>query len=77
MSAGVRAKILAASAYLDVAPTVVAVATSLPITDPGIPLHVLDPSEADAASALAERWNLGGSMTRAVAAVSNAALPTN
>lgn len=76
MSAGVRAKILAASDYLDVAPTVVAVATSLPITDPGIPLHVLDQSEADAASALAERWNLGGSMTRAVAAVSNAALPT-
>ncbi|MDQ0725100.1 5'-3' exonuclease [Microbacterium sp. W4I20] len=74
MSAGVRAKILASSAYLDVAPTVVAVATSLPITAPGIPLHVLDPAEADVATALAEKWNLGSSMTRAVTAVSNAAL---
>jgi 5'-3' exonuclease len=74
MSAGVRAKILASTAYLDVAPTVVAVAKSLPITDPGIPLHALDPEEEDAATALADEWNLGGSMTRAVAAVSNAAL---
>ncbi|MFJ3471400.1 5'-3' exonuclease H3TH domain-containing protein [Microbacterium maritypicum] len=74
MSAGVRAKVLAASAYLDVAPTVVAVATSLPITAPEIPLRVLDPAEVDAATALAEKWNLGGSMTRAVSAVSKAAL---
>ena len=77
MSAGVRGKILAASAYLDVAPTVVAVATTLPISAPDIPLHVLDPAEVDAATALAEEWNLGGSMTRAVAAVSNAALPAD
>jgi 5'-3' exonuclease len=74
MSAGVRAKILAASAYLDVAPTVVAVATSLPISAPDVPLRVLDPAEADTAMALAEKWNLGGSMTRAIAAVSKAAL---
>lgn len=74
MSAGVRAKILASTAYLDVAPTVVAVAKNLPIADPGIPLHALDPAEVDAATALAEKWNLGGSMTRAVTAVSNAAL---
>lgn len=74
MSAGVRAKVLAASAYLDVAPTVVAVATSLPIRAPEIPLRVLDPAEVDAATALAEKWNLGGSMTRAVSAVSKAAL---
>lgn len=74
MSAGVRAKVLAASDYLEVAPTVVAVATSLPISAPGIPLRVLDPAEVDAATALAGKWNLGGSMTRAVAAVSKAAL---
>jgi len=73
MSAGVSAKILAAAAYLDVAPTVVAVATSLPITAPGTPLRALDPAEQDAADALAEKWNLGGSMTRAIAAVSAAA----
>ncbi len=76
MSAGVRAKILAASDYLDVAPTVVAVATTLPISAPEIRLRVPDPAEADAASALAEKWNLGGSMTRAIAAVSHAALPS-
>ncbi len=70
MSAGVGAKILAASAYLDVAPTVVEVARNLSIEVPGVPLRMLDPAEADAAAALAEKWNLGGSMTRAVAAVS-------
>ncbi len=73
MSAGVRAKVLAASDYLDVAPTVVAVATGLPITAPDTPLRVLDPAEVDAAIALAEKWNLGGSMTRALTAVSKAA----
>lgn len=74
MSAGVRAKILAASDYLDVAPTVVAVATGLPITAPDIALHALDPAETDAATALADRWNLGSSMARAITAVSNAAI---
>ena len=69
MSAGVRAKILAASAYLDVAPTVVEVARSLNVEPPTDPLRPLDPAEEDAASAVAEKWNLGGSMTRAVAAV--------
>ncbi|MEV4775116.1 5'-3' exonuclease [Microbacterium sp. LWH12-1.2] len=70
MSAGVSAKILAASDYLDVAPTVVEVARNLDIAVPGIALRMLDPAEADAATALAEQWNLGTSMTRAVAAVS-------
>ena len=69
MSAGVRAKILAASAYLDVAPTVVEVARSLDIEPPLEGIRALDPSEQDVATALAEKWNLGGSMARAVAAV--------
>ncbi|WP_312168595.1 5'-3' exonuclease [Microbacterium sp.] len=69
MSAGVRAKVLAASDYLDVAPTVVAVATALEITAPDAALRPLDPSEVDAATAVAEKWNLGTSMTRAIAAV--------
>lgn len=73
MSAGIRAKILDAQAYLDVAPTVVAVATSLPIAAPGVALHALSSEEAEEATALAERWNLGSSMTRAVAAVTAAA----
>ncbi|MBW8763120.1 MAG: 5'-3' exonuclease [Microbacterium sp.] len=69
MSAGVRAKIQASSAYLDVAPTVVEVAKSLEVEPPSVGLRPLDPAEADAATALAEKWNLGGSMTRAIAAV--------
>lgn len=69
MSAGVRAKILAAADYLDVTPTVVAVAPDLDIAAPSDALRPLDPSEVDAATALAEKWNLGGSMTRAVAAI--------
>ncbi|WP_449408495.1 5'-3' exonuclease [Microbacterium maritypicum] len=69
MSAGVRAKILASTAYLDVAPTVVEVAKHLDITAPAEPLLPLGPDEVDAALALAETWNLGGSMARAIAAV--------
>lgn len=72
MSAGVRAKILAAEAYLDVAPTVVAVARGLPISAPDVPLRALSPDEVEHATALAEKWNLGGSMTRAIAAVTEA-----
>ncbi|MFK4760216.1 5'-3' exonuclease H3TH domain-containing protein [Microbacterium sp. ZW T5_45] len=69
MSAGVRAKILAASSYLDVAPTVVEVARDLDITPPALSLRALDPSEQDAAASLAEKWNLGTSMIRALTAV--------
>jgi 5'-3' exonuclease len=69
MSAGVRAKVLAASDYLDVAPTVVAVATALEITAPDAALRPLDPSDVGVATAVAEKWNLGTSMTRAIAAV--------
>ncbi len=66
---GLRAKILAATLYLDVAPTVVEVARSLDIAPPTDPVRALDPSEADAAIALAQKWNLGSSMDRAIAAL--------
>lgn len=69
MSAGVRARILASSAYLDVAPAVVEVAKRLDVTAPAEPLFPLGPEEIDAALALAEAWNLGSSMARAIAAV--------
>ncbi|MGO2684842.1 MAG: 5'-3' exonuclease H3TH domain-containing protein [Microbacterium sp.] len=69
MSAGVQAKVIAASDYLDVAPTVVEVARNLNIEVPAEPVRALDPSEADAATALAAQWNLGSSMDRAVAAL--------
>ncbi|MFF7292869.1 5'-3' exonuclease H3TH domain-containing protein [Microbacterium sp. NPDC008134] len=69
MSAGVRAKILAASDYLDVAPTVVAVATGLDISAPGIQLHPLDDVALGEATSLAEQWNLTSSMNRAISAI--------
>lgn len=61
-----RTKIAAAGAYLDVAPTVVRVARDLtlaPFDD------ALGPVDDAAATALAERWNLGSSMSRALAAL--------
>lgn len=69
MSVGVRNKIVAASDYLNVAPTVVEVAKSLDIVPPVDATRALDPAEADIAVALAGRWNLGGSMDRAIAAL--------
>lgn len=72
LSATASARFAAAADYLDVAPTVVRVATDLDIAAPGRALRALDPAEADAAEALAEKWNLGGSMTRALAAISAA-----
>ncbi|GAA1524245.1 5'-3' exonuclease [Microbacterium ginsengiterrae] len=71
MSTGVRAKIAAASDYLDVAPTVVEVARDLDIEAPTVPTRPLDPAMADAARDLAARWNLGSSMDRAIAALSD------
>ncbi|MGF6824459.1 5'-3' exonuclease [Microbacterium sp. ZKA21] len=69
MSAGLQTKILAASDYLDVAPTVVRVACDLDIAVPAAPLGHLDDAAKDAAVTLAEAWNLGTSMTRALAAL--------
>ncbi|RWR23231.1 5'-3' exonuclease [Microbacterium enclense] len=63
-----RAKILAAADYLDVAPTVVRVARDLELA-PAVDRILVDDARAEAATALADRWNLGGSMTRALAAL--------
>lgn len=74
MSAGVRAKILAATDYLDVAPRVVAVATNLSIGASPEPLRTLDPERVDSAMALSAQWNLGSSMERAITAVNDAGM---
>ncbi|MDX2377202.1 5'-3' exonuclease [Microbacterium sp. LRZ72] len=66
MSAGVRAKVLAAADYLAVAPRVVAVARDL---DLGPVDGTVGNVDAAAAAALAERWGLGTAMERAVAAL--------
>lgn len=62
-----RAKILAAADYLAVAPTVVRVVRDLDLDVPDDELHPLDDHRLAAANALAEKWNLGSSMTRALA----------
>lgn len=69
MTKGVAAKILAAGDYLDVAPTVVRVATALPLTGDIPPLAPLEAAREAAALDLAERWNLGTSMRRAIDAI--------
>ncbi|MGN8027677.1 5'-3' exonuclease [Microbacterium sp. 22242] len=73
MSAGVAKKILSAADYLEVAPTVVRVATALPIAVPAEALRPLDAAEKAAAVSVAERWNLGTSMARALEALSRTA----
>jgi len=67
MTAGVRAKILAAADYLDVAPTVVEVVRTLELPDVDARLRAPDAAAVDA---LAAEWNLGSSLDRAVAAIS-------
>ncbi|MFW6774962.1 5'-3' exonuclease [Nocardioides sp. CPCC 205120] len=66
MAPGVRAKVKAASDYLDVAPKVVAVVRDLPVRDVDlrIPGTSIDPA---AAVALTERWDLGTSAERLTA----------
>lgn len=64
MSAGVRAKLLAGAPYLAVAPQVVAVVRDLPLPETDARLHPLDDEAKTHASALAEHWALGTSMTR-------------
>ncbi len=66
MTAGVRAKILAAADYLDVAPTVVEVVRTLevPVSD-----GALRTPDAATIAALGAAWNLGSSLDRAAAAL--------
>ncbi len=65
---GVRAKLAAAQAYLAVAPRVVAVARDVPLPpiDSALPRVPADP---DRLLALAEKWNLAGSIRRLVDAL--------
>lgn len=69
MSAGVRAKLLAALPYLAVAPTVVGVVRDLALPQVDSRLRALDASQRTDAVALAERWALGTPMGRLIAAL--------
>lgn len=68
MAAGVRAKIGAASDYLDVAPTVVGVVRDLDLDDFAARIALTAERET-AAKALSERHGLGTSMERALTAL--------
>jgi 5'-3' exonuclease len=65
---GLRGKLAAARDYLAVAPTVVRVATDVPLPalDPTLPSAPADP---DRLLALAEKWNLAGACRRLVDAI--------
>ena len=67
MTAGIRAKLLAAADYLAVAPTVVEVVRTLDLPDVDARLRTPD---AAVTAALAADWNLGSSLDRAVTAIS-------
>ena len=67
MTAGIRAKLLAAADYLAVAPTVVEVVRTLDLPDVDARLRTPD---AAVTAALAADWNLASSLDRAVAAIS-------
>ena len=69
MSAGVRAKLTAASAYLDVAPRVVEVVRTLEL--PAVDATLTPVADADRARLehLASDWNLGGSVGRVLTAL--------
>ncbi len=69
MSAGVAKKILTASDYLDVAPTVVEVARNVDVTLPLVPLTPLIADEAAHAEALAEKWSYTTALERFRAAI--------
>jgi len=72
MAPGPRAKIKAAADYLEVAPTVVAVARDLPIDRTGTALpHA--PADPERVAELAERFNLAGPATRLTDALTRTA----
>jgi 5'-3' exonuclease len=69
LPAKTRARLMDASAYLQVAPQVVRTAVDAPVVvsgDDRVPATVADP---DQLAELSERWNLGGSVQRLLAAL--------
>jgi 5'-3' exonuclease len=73
MASGLRGKLLAATSYLEVAPTVVAVANDVPLDGFDPALRALDADTRAAVEEAGESWGLGGSVTRVLAALDAAA----
>jgi 5'-3' exonuclease len=71
MASGLRGKLLAADDYLKVAPTVVAVARDLDLVRDGFEIEPLIPESLALVTALQNKWNLGGSVTRVLPALHN------
>jgi 5'-3' exonuclease len=69
LSPAVRAKLLAASDYLAVAPAVVNVVRDLDVPVVDSTIRPLTPEQVDGARAFAERWGLDSAMTRILAAL--------
>ncbi len=69
LGVSVRQKVLAASAYLDVAMRVVEVVRDAPLPDPDDALPA-SPADPEAVIELARRWNLESPVTRLVTALS-------
>jgi len=69
LSPAQRKRIVAGADYLRVAPTVVAVVRDLDLVAPDLRLPTSVPADPDAFDALVERWGLGSSAERVVAAL--------
>lgn len=69
LSAGVRAKLLAAADYLAVAPKVVNVVRDLDLPEVDARIRPVDAETAEAAREFAERWGLASAMTRILGAL--------
>ncbi len=68
-----RLKLTAAEDYLSVAPTVVNVAVDAPVSISGPDIVPSAPKDPARVAELAERWNLGGSVNRLLAALERSA----
>ncbi|MEJ7705865.1 MAG: 5'-3' exonuclease [Nocardioidaceae bacterium] len=69
LAVGMRAKLLAASDYLVVAPAVVAVAKDVELAEFTPRIRPLTDADAAYVQTLGERWGLGGSIPRVLAAL--------
>ncbi len=69
LSPAVRARLLAASAYLAVAPTVVEVVRNLDLPDVDARIHPLTAGQVDAAHDFSQRWGLDSALKRILAAL--------
>lgn len=69
LASGVRAKLLAARSYLEVAPSVVRVATGAPVTCDRSDALPASPADPTALRELQRTWGLGASVDRLVAAL--------